>query len=109
VRLGHWAEAEQCARDAIALDADYGRPYGLLGVALDQQGRTAEAQAMLERALSLEHSAEALLNLVRFHARHGDPRRALALLERETRNRTPTPGQRALAEELRQQLATEAR
>ncbi|MFY0578275.1 hypothetical protein ACN28S_31705 [Cystobacter fuscus] len=109
VRLGRWAEAEQCARDAIALDAGYGRPYGLLGVALDQQGRTGEAQAMFERAFALEHSEEALMNLARFHARHGDPRGALALLEREARNRTPSPDQLALAEELRQQLAIEPR
>lgn len=94
--------AERCAREAIALEPSYGQFYGLLAAALDLQGRTAEAQRVFERSVELNPSEEAVLNLARFHANHGERQRALELLEHPRLPHPPGPRWRALLRQLRE-------
>lgn len=106
LRLGRPTEAEARARDAIALDPGYAKPYGLLAVALDMQERPAEAQPVFEKALELGGTEQALLNLARFHANRGRPQRALELLEHKRTSQPPSPERQSMLQELRRQVAS---
>ena len=67
-RTGQWAETERIALQAIAEDCKPERAYEHLGEALAQQGRRAEAEAALGRAIALEpklEGARSLLALLR--------------------------------------------
>ena len=52
--LSEWWSAEEAARRCVGLAPDSARSHLNLGIALRKQGRMAEAQASLRRALSLE-------------------------------------------------------
>lgn len=54
--LGHWAEAEQRFREAVAIYAPYSPAWDELGLALEQQHRTADARAAFETALAKDAS-----------------------------------------------------
>lgn len=49
-----WAELEQLARDWTTVEPEDGEPWYLLGLALDRQGRAADARRALQCSLELE-------------------------------------------------------
>lgn len=54
MRQERWSELEALAREWSRAEPDDGEPWHLLGMALDQQGRLAEAKSALECSLRLE-------------------------------------------------------
>lgn len=54
-----WGELETLARDWTALEPEDGEPWYLLGLALDRQGRAAEARRALQCSLELEPTRRA--------------------------------------------------
>ena len=54
-----WAELEGLARDWTAIEPDDGEPWYLLGLALDRQGRAADARLALQCSLQLEPARQA--------------------------------------------------
>lgn len=75
VTVKRWSEAATCLRHLVKLDANDTRSLYLLGAALANDGRPAEAEPVLERAVELAPDnatfAEALASVRR--ARAGDP------------------------------------
>lgn len=57
---GDLDQAIRFSREALELDPDEARAYGTLGLALAQQGRTAEAITNLEQALRIDSSLDPL-------------------------------------------------
>lgn len=54
-----WAELERLAREWTTLEPEDGEPWYLLGVALDRQGRAADARRALQCSLELEPTRRA--------------------------------------------------
>lgn len=69
--FGDDAGAESCLREVIRISPDFAEAYANLGLLLDKQGISVEAEAFYRRSLALNpRSAEAYLNFGAFLAKH---------------------------------------
>lgn len=78
-RLGHYAEAVESYRRAVALRPDVGAYWSIYGGVLLASGDNEAAEAALRRALSIEPGASALSNLGEIRLQAGDRAGAAAL------------------------------
>jgi len=73
------AAAEQAAREALALRPNNAQLLGLLAATLQRQGKTGEAEAVLDRMLAAEPTdVDALLRRAQLRSNRGDGEGALA-------------------------------
>ncbi len=96
--LGDPAAAEQCLREAVRIDPQFGRAHYNLGLLLDRGGRTEEALATLRQAATVDRrNADAPYAVATILLRLGNPG-AAATAAREALARDPAhePAQRLL-------------
>src|ERR1700744_5816835 len=81
-----FAEAEACARRVLQIKGDHAVAHNNFGFARQMQGDFAGARAAYQRALTFQPGLEmARHNLVMLHARFGDWRTCISLLEPDAR------------------------
>lgn len=82
IALGELRRGEALARRALALNPSRGRTWQLLGHALCVQGRIAEAEVAIRRALEIEETASGLNDLAVVLSRKGRDREVVDLFEK---------------------------
>ncbi len=80
---GKLEEAEQCFRQALAIDPEFAAVHNNLGVLLDKSGRFGEAlNCYLQALVADSNCAPAHLNIADWHAKHGNPEEQRRHLEK---------------------------
>ncbi|HKQ61879.1 MAG TPA: tetratricopeptide repeat protein, partial [Candidatus Polarisedimenticolaceae bacterium] len=92
-RASHRPElAERDARAAVAIDPSLGKAWYILGVVLEHEGRTAEAERAYGTALERQPgSAEAAANLAALWLGRGEAEQAIPVLRRALLERSRDP------------------
>lgn len=84
---GKFSEAEQCFREATALDSFYSKPFNNLGSVLAVRGKLGDAITMFEKAVALDSTyGDALYNLGSAHIDIGNKKLGIVYLQRAARS-----------------------
>lgn len=87
VALGRQVEAESAFRRALEIRKDWSLPYSALGALLVRLSRDSDAEPFLRQAIKLDSQNNlALRMLADVRLRAGDPKEALELTQRATRD-----------------------